>query len=425
MKSLRLDQVLIVLKRYKVLWIAFALLLVAGFFTWVNFQYSIHNPGGEDFFSNWYGTRSFIINGQSPYSSQTTFEIHQYLKGNAIGVENLQYRFSLPLYGIILYIPFSLVSNFNLARALWMTLLEAGIITILLLSLRVTRNNGIKIFFLPFVLFGLFGFHGIIPLLSGDLIIISAAMVIGLLVAITEKQDEFAGMLLALLTISIIPVSVFFLFTIIWILLNRRKRIITWFLGTMVIFIGFSIALIPNWIMEFIRNIYSNYLDINPGSPGGILNDRWGAVGSRFSIVLLIIIGLMLIFAWWQAIRTGQKYFVWTALLTLALSTWIGLKISPLHYVLLYPALVMGLSLLYERWKDRSTGIILTILSLLFLINWGIFFYSMEADYYSGISSFLLIPLPISVIILLYWSKWWLDKADSIVVPPTLIEIQK
>lgn len=422
---MRLDQVFMVVKKYKVLWIALAIILVGGFFTWINFQYSVHNPGGEDFFTNWYGTRSLIITGQSPYSSQTSFEIQRYLEENVIGVEYLLYQFSLPLYGIILYIPFALVSNFDLARALWMTLLEAGIISILLLSFRVTRNNDWKKFFLPFALFGLFGFHGIIPILSGDLIVINTIMVIGLLVAITEKQDEIAGMLLALLTISIIPVSLFFIFIIIWILINRRRKIITWFLGTMVIFIGFSIALVPNWIMDFIRNNYLNYLDINPGSPGGVLTDRWGATGSRFSIILLIFIGLMLLFAWWRAFRSGQKHFLWTALLTLALSTWIGLKISPLNYVLLYPALVMGVSLIYERWKEKSLGVIMAILAILFLLNWGIFFYSMDADYYSGISSFLFIPLPLSVIFLLYWSKWWLDKADAIVVPPIFIEIQK
>jgi hypothetical protein len=168
----------------------------------------------------------------------------------------------------------------------------------------------------------------------------------------------------------------------------------------------------------------TTYQELNPGSPGGVLISRWGPIGVRFSIAISIVIGLIILLEWWQAVRGGQKRFIWTALLTIALGTWSGIKTSPLNYVVLYPALIMGLELLYERWKTRAIGIVLAILSLLFFGNWAIFLLTMSADFHPGVSSFLFLPLPITTIVLLYWSKWWIEKSNSVEIKPTLIDLK-
>jgi len=84
----------------------------------------------------------------------------------------------------------------------------------------------------------------------------------------------------------------------------------------------------------------------------------------------------------------------------------------------------MGLELLYERWKNRANGIILVILAFLFLGNWAIFLVTMSANFQTGVSSFLFLPLPITTIVLLYWSKWWVEKSNSIEIKPSLIDLK-
>jgi hypothetical protein len=250
-------------------------------------------------------------------------------------------------------------------------------------------------------------------------------LAIGILVAMRNKQDEIAGLLLACITISIVPVFLFTVFVVIWAIANHRSKVVIWFLGTFALFVSFSIALIPNWILPFIKNFIITYQAIDPGSPGGVLISRWSDIGSRISIAISVLLGILLIVEWWQANRAGQKQFVWTAMLTLAISTWIGIKISPLNYVLLYPALILGLELLCERWKQRAHGIVLSILALLFLGNWGIYILTLSKELKPGISSFLFFPLPITIIILLYWSKWWVKKSNKVEFDPTMIELQK
>lgn len=404
--------------------IAASLLAVCLFLTWINFQYTRSNQGGADFLTNWMATRTFITEGQSPYSIETSQNIQTTLHDQ--GTTNIITlpKFGLPLYGMLVYSPFALVKDFALARAIWMTVLEISLVAIILLSLQLTYWKINPLLLIALFLFGLFGFHGIIPLLDGNLIILVTLIALGILIAIHKKKDEVAGLFIAFTTILPVPFGLFLIFALIWAIGNRRNRIVAWFSATFVLLLGFSFAVIPGWVIEFLKNMIGNYHDLDPGSPGGVLISRWGSIGFRFSIAISIVIGLLILLEWWQAVKGGQKRFIWAALLTIALGTWSGIKTSPLNYVVLYPALIMGLELLYERWKTRAIGFILAILTLLFLGNWTIFLSTMSADFKPGVSSFLFLPLPITTVVLLYWSKWWIDKSTSVEIKPTLIDLK-
>jgi hypothetical protein len=411
-----------ILKPYSLI---LAIILVCVLLTFINIRYVKANQGGNDFLTNWTAARDLFLKRQSPYSVQTTQDIQKAIYGRLAETGEVEYKFFLPLYGVFLYAPFSLAKDFSTARALWMTFLEVGVIAILLLSIQLTYWKVKPLIFSALILFGVFGFHGIIPLLDGNLIILVTLLTTCILLFVRNKQDEAAGLLLAILTINLTPAFLFFVFILVWAVANHRSRLVVWFLGAFALLIGFSVAIIPGWIFQFLNNFISTYKAIQPGSPGEVLISRWGAVGNRFSIVISTLIGILMIVEWWQANRAGMKRFVWTATLTLALSTWSGIKISPLNYVILYPALIMGLELLFERWKKRAYGFIISILALLFLANWGIYFLTMSASLKAGVSSFLLIPLPVTVIFLLYWSKWWVRKSNKVEFEPPLIELQK
>lgn len=411
------------LQKYRTLLVAGAVFVLCLLLTLVNYQFAKANPGGGDFLTNWTATRNFITEGQNPYSLETSQIIQSALSGQ--GIKNgLLPKFTLPLYGMLVYGPFALINNYVLARALWMTVLEVCLFAILFLSMQLTYWKINPLLLTALFLFGVFGFHGIMPLMDGNLVIVVTLLALGILIAIHNKQDEAAGLLIAFTTILPVPVGLFLIFTLIWVIGNRRNKILAWFSATLFLLIGFSFALIPSWIVQFLTNIIGSYRELDPGSPGGVLISRWGAVGSRLSIGISIVIGLIIIFEWWQAVTGGQKRFIWTALLTMALGTWSGIKTSPLNYVILYPALIMGLELLFERWKSRATGLILAILSVLFIGNWVIFLLTMSANFQTGVSSFLFLPLPITTIILLYWSKWWIEKSNSVELKTTLIDIK-
>jgi hypothetical protein len=40
--------------------------------TWVNYQFSSQNPGGNDFLARWNGAHEWLIHGNNPYSDQVS-----------------------------------------------------------------------------------------------------------------------------------------------------------------------------------------------------------------------------------------------------------------------------------------------------------------------------------------------------------------
>jgi len=404
--------------------LAVAAILLFLLLTLINHKYAGSDAGGVDFLTNWTATRTFITAGQSPYSLETSQNIQEMLLKQGVDSVGSVHKFALPLYGMLVFSPFALIKNFILARAIWMTVLELCLIAIIYLSMQLSYWKINPILLIALFLFGLFGFQGIMPLLDGNLIILVTLMALGIIIAIHNKKDEVAGLLIAFTTILPLPVGLFLIFVLIWVIGNHRKKVLEWFTATFLLLIGFSFALIPNWFLQFLQNIIETDRAVSPGSPGEVLINRWGDIGLRFSIIISILIGLVILFEWWQAVKGGNKRFVWTALLTMVLSTWSGIKTSPLHYVILYPALIIGLDLIFERWKAKAIGIVLAILALLFLGNWAIFLLTMSANFQTGISSFLFIPLPITTIVLLYWSKWWIGKSASLEIKPTLIDLK-
>ncbi len=413
------------LRIYRPFLLILAIILGCILLTFINIQFVKGNEGGNDFLTNWMGTRSFLNNGQSPYSAEITQNIQMAVYGRDSVAGERGFEFALPLYSIMFFIPFALIKNALIAQALWMTVLEVAIIAIVLLSIQLVNWKITPLYLAALLLFSLLGFHGVLPLLDGSFVILTTLMITGTLVAIQAKYDEAAGILLALCTITPAVTFLFLLFIIIWGIFNHRIKIITWFLGSFGLLIGFSFALIPNWFLQFLKNFIASYNSIDPGSPGGVLISRWGDIGGRLSIAISVLIGILLLIEWWQVNKAGQRFFLWTAMLTLVLSTWSGIKISPVNFVLLYPALVLGLKLICERWKQRAYGIVLSILALLFIGSWTIYFITTSAELIGKISSFLFFPLPVAVIILLYWSRWWVRKSNKVEFEPALIELKK
>ena len=399
--------------------IFFALLTLA------NFQFTKESKGGYEFLGNWLSVRKFLTEGTSPYSDQAALETQNTVYDRPATSGENPYLFNAPLYGIILYGPFALIKDFILARAVWMSVLEISIAAIVLLTLQLTFWKSNRLILISLLIFCFFGFQGVMSLLEGSSVILTTIMVVGILLAMQNKHDEIAGLLLAIVTFDFMPVALFCLFVILWSIVKKRTRVITWFLGTMVLLLGFSFLLIPDWFIPFLGNFIDQLGGIIPGSPGSVLVDRWGDIGYRLSLAITALITVLIVVEWWQAVRAGSRLFVWTAMFTLTASTWIGLKINPDHYILLYPALLLGLELLCERWKIRAYGIVLSILVLLFFINWGIYLLTMPDSAAIVISSFLLIPMPFASAFLLYWSKWWVVKAKKIDLEPTLLEIQR
>jgi hypothetical protein len=375
--------------------------------TWGNLRFSQENPGGNDFLVHWTGTRVFLTEGISPYSDEAAIRIQTAAYGRPAEAGEHELRFAYPLYSLVLFFPFALIKDFMLARAVWMTLLEVATIGLSLLAIRVGRWKPGVVWVGVFVVFGLFWYHGLRPLINGNAVILVALMLSGAFLSMRSGSDELAGVLLAFCTIKPQVVIIPGLFMIVWTVAHGRWKLLLWFFGTLALLTGASALLLPDWIMQNLREIL-RYPGYNPpGTPGQALAVWLPAMGKRIGTGISIAVGVTLLIEWILSIRRHENGISWAFCLTLVLSQWSGIQNDPGNYVVLLPALPIIFRALEDRW--RRGGRIFTFVTLFILLAgiWWVFIGTIEFSYQPVQSPVMIFVLPGILLTLLYWVRWW------------------
>lgn len=406
-------------------WIIYVIigLVLLSIITLVNYQFSKASPGGTDFLVHWMGTKNFIQTGTSPYSDDTALKIQTMVYGRAAETGEHELRVAYPLYSILFFAPFALINDFNLARAIWMTLLEICLVGIVIVSFKMTYWKPKPILFGLFVMFGLVSYNSVRPLINGNAVIVVTFLVLVSLLLIRDGKEEIAGILLAFSTIKPQNVILLVLFLLFWAVINRRYRFIGYFIGTMLVLIGISTLLIPDWFAQNLREVI-RYPSYNPpGTVGAVLTSWWGDVGSRFSYVITGVLTVLLGLEWWLGRKSQGNYLLWIAYLTIVVSQWIGIQTDPGNFILLYPALFFAIQVISKRWKRSSSTFIISLLSIITLGLWVLFLATLQKSYQPIQNSILFFPLPLLVFVLLYWIRWWVVNSKYIDFSEKIFEI--
>lgn len=398
-------------------------ILVFTILTLANYFYAKQNPGGNDFLVHWMGTRNFFQTGESPYSDETALKIQTMVYGRAAADGEHELRVAYPLYSILIFAPFAIFRDFTFARALWMSVLELCLFGITILTCRLVYWKPKTWMLGILILFSFLSYHGMRPLINGNAVIIVTFFIVLTLIAIRDQHDEVAGILLAVMTIKPQNVIVFLAFIFFWAIINKRTKIITWFLGTMVILVGFSFLLIPDWIGQNLREIV-RYPTYNPdGTVGAVLQTKWGDIGTRLSIGLTLILLIGMLIEWWFSRRPSPRQFIWTAFLTIAISQWIGIQTDPGNFILLYPSVFYCFYLISERWGEKASLFLAIFTGIVMVGIWVIFLVTLERGYQPVQSSAMFFPMPIIAFGLLYWVRWWVNKVDRLEMKKRILGI--
>ncbi len=382
--------------------------------TYGNYRYSITNPGGTDFLVHWIGTRALFTEGISPYSDEVALRIQTAVYGRPALKGEHELRVAYPLYSVILFAPFSFVSNYELARALWMTLLELGLILLTFVSVRLTSWRPGMRMWIVLLVFSLLWYHALRAIINGNVIILIALFLATALYAIKNKNDELAGVLLAFSTIKPQVTMIFLAAILFWSIIQKRNRIIVWFIITIAFISISAILLIPDWIMQNIREVM-RYPGYNPpGTPSAALATWFPVVGPRIGTVISLCMIVILLVEWWLARKADYRHFLWVSCLTLTISPWIGIQTDPGNFITMFPALMLIFSVIVARWKKKADLPIFITLFVLFFGIWIIFLTTLEMSYQPIQSPVLFFPLPAFLLIMLYWFRSWAVRPPSL-----------
>jgi len=287
-------------------------------------------------------------------------------------------------------------------------------IVLSLLSMRLTTWRPKFSILISFLIFSIVWYHGLRPLINGNAVILVALGIVGAFWAIREGADELAGVLLAFTTIKPQLSILLIIFVSLFALWQRRWRILFWLSGTVILLSLGAALLLPDWILQNLREVLRYTAYNPPGTLQAALRIWFPLFGNRLGWVVTGVLVLMLLLEWRFALRAEFRHFLWTACLTLTASQWVGIQTDPGNFIILMPALVLVFSVLEERWRRAGHLFALITMLFLFLGIWALFLATVEYGYQPQQSPVMFLPLPAFLLLTLYWVRWWALRVPQV-----------
>ena len=94
-------------------------------------------PGANDFYARWQPLHAWLQTGQDPYSDAATRDTQIVLYGAPAGPNDSNFYY--PLYSALFFGLPALISSYAWASAVWLTILEASLLALTILSITWSR----------------------------------------------------------------------------------------------------------------------------------------------------------------------------------------------------------------------------------------------------------------------------------------------
>ncbi|NJD60107.1 MAG: hypothetical protein C3F13_05240 [Anaerolineales bacterium] len=382
---------------------------------WANYRFAQYRLFGEGFSIQWLGIHALVSEGANPYSELITTRIQDAVKSVYGFSPGVAPKYTSPLYSAIITFPFALINSQATAHSVWFAIQLVVVFAILLLCIKLTAWKPAWYILLLFTIFTIFSYHVVMPWLDGSLSIWSALFLVSALLAISQNRDEVAGILLGLSAFQPQMVILPIIFTLIWAGAHKRRLLILWFFILLILLSIIGMFLVPDWIIQYLRLLFNYSENFPPGTPGFLFQDLWPGIGRQLGWVISGVLLVILAFEWWLARRREFRWFTWTICLTIVISQWIGIPTIPANFIVLLIPLVFVTAMLAERWPRGGNWVATISCMLLFVWEWGLFYLDITGSQ-PAMQLNLLIPLPLLLLIGLYWVRWWAIKPRKLLV---------
>lgn len=394
---------------YQLILLVVAFIAIPAALTYLNYNFSVQNPGGNDFLARWNGAHEWLQNGKDPYSDEVSLITQELIYGHPADVskgEDLN-QFVYPMYSMIFFAPFGLM-EYNLARAVFMTVLEICMGIICVVSLQITNWKVKRLTLTALLFFALAWYCAIRTVILGQFSGLNALIMLVAIWAIQKKQDVVAGILLILSTSKPQMSYLLVLFVFFWAFSSRRWKLILSMVITFIVLMAGTMILLPQWPIGWLRQMIS-------------YPDYTGRIGSTLSIIAGYVPGietqvntflhgafyLYLLVEWFRCKGKDTQTFTWAAFMTLVVTNLVAYRTATPHYVALLGPLFLISRVLEERWGTIGIWINRINFTLLFVGLWVLFVATVENTNEAAV---MYLPVPILSLVYLWWTRWWAIK---------------
>jgi len=354
-------------------------------------------------------SKILFLNAKSPYDE----EIQNYIKGIAKDenwvVNDYMFEFDIPIFQLMLYLPFSVIPNYLWASALFVTINQICIFLTIHMLFHLLKWEPKIIERISIYLLSATAFFIQKNILSGNSSIIQLALIIAVLFYEEEKKPMLSGILLGLSFID--PISMFFPAIVLLVILitKREYSVIFWSIITIGLLSIFSTIFDRNWIIGWLKNLFLTpsrfpfitYID-------GIQEKYSISVNQLFIIVPMVLTSWLVL----EIIRTpkdttGEK--IWLLSISGLVNYYVMIQPDLYAAVLFLPSLILLISVWWK--KINSIGKLIFYL-LLTGISGGIIFLHLFTSIETSQRevAIILMIFAFFVIANLYWARLWIMR---------------
>lgn len=356
------------------------------------------------------GTLDIIRRASGPYTTEIAQRTQEIVYGRPAFSSEYTYVLNDPFFILLLYTPLALIADFTLARGIWMLLSELALIVIVLLALNLSEWEPPRWLYVLLIGFGLFQYFSLSALVTASPAILLSFLYLCILLALRSFSDELAGILLALVPYQWEVGSLFFVFILVFVLLNRRWGVLAGLGMALFVLLVISFLVNADWGLPYIRAVLSAWYRSANLTADYILSTWLPNLRFPLGSTVAIALGIILLFEWWDSADAHFRRVVWTASLSLAATPLMGLPIFPSNHVVLLLPFILILALVWERWQRYRALRVGLLLILVLSIPFGMY-YRVVSVYDPLMLDLMSILPPIAAILGLYWMRWWVLRS--------------
>lgn len=373
---------------------------------YLNLNYLNPLGGGGGFYLPWAAGRAFLLEHIDPYSAYVPERVQQLAYGRAAQAGDKPYITDIPFYLLIGYVPFSLLSEPPIARAIFTLFTELALFGLAYLSLRLTEWESPPVFAALFVLFCALNFYTFQAVLEATPVLGLGFIYAGILYALHTEQDELAGGLIAISCYHWEVGGPFIILILLHAWHERRSRVLAVFAMLTMTLLVVSFLVYPNWLIPFLRATVNNLRTDFGFSTQTVLQHLWPAFGRQFAWALTILLVLALAYEWSVARGPDPRRLYWAGCLSLAAAPLLGWRSEMENLAILILPLALVFAITYERWR-RIGGLLIYVLLLFVLAApWALQYFA--AQRLGPLThDILFLFFPLFAVIGLYWIRWW------------------
>jgi len=351
-------------------------------------------------------SKLLFLNNLSPYDEDVQNYLKDQAKQQSLNTSADIFDFESGLPGLIIYLPFSFVTNIVWAVSLFSTfILFSYIVAIYLLfralNFELHRFDSTLLFCLS-----LLNLHMIKPFLEGITNTLFLLVLVAAIILFLQNKNLLSGVLLGFISFNIVTFPVVLFIILIGLLRTKKISVLVWAFISGTLTTLTMMIFDRDWLIGWLRNLYLAPQRVPFLTYPQALTIKYEFPASQLFTIIPLILIIWLIFEVWQNPFNSSSSWFWIIGLGSILNYYLILQKSDISAIMMIISQTIIISIWRNRIKKSHYLIVTLFLALNTLLFSALYFLPIPLQK-DALFDFYMLGSSIFQIFNGYWLKRW------------------